>query len=268
MQDKLRWGILGAAAIAPAVAEGIRKSSNGTVAAIASRDMAKAQRWADAHGVSRAFGSYDELLRSGEVDVVYNPLPNSLHAEWTICALRAGLPVLCEKPFAANAAEAREVVRVSEEMGVAVAEAFMYRFHPMYDRLFPLLRDGLIGTITCVYSTFTWFLEDRSEIPASAELAGGALMDVGCYPVNLSRIIAGCEPVRACAFQRGTDVDDTLVGLLEFPNGMLAQIECSIESHERARAEIVGTKGSIVLESPWNPGDEEEIGRASCRERV
>jgi predicted dehydrogenase len=253
----LRWGILGTAAIAPAVAEGIARSANGIVAAIASRDLAKGERWAQEHGVPRAFGSYQELLDSGAVDVVYNPLPNSLHAEWTMRALRAGLPVLCEKPFTANAAEAREVVRVSTETGLPVAEAFMYRYHPLYEQLLPRLREGVIGQVTCMHSSFTWFLDDRTEIPASAELAGGALMDVGCYPVNLARLVAGCEPTRATAFQRGTDVDDTLVGLLEFPNGILAEVECSIESHERTRAEIIGTRGMIVMESPWNPGGEQ-----------
>lgn len=257
MKDKLRWGILGTAAIAPDMAKGIAMSSTGVVNAIASRDLARAERWAQEHGVPHAFGSYDALLDSGVVDVVYNPLPNSLHAEWTIRALRAGLPVLCEKPFTSNAAEAREVLKVSAETGLPVAEAFMYRFHPIYERVLECLRSGVIGTITCIHSTFTWFLEDRGQIPASAELAGGALMDVGCYPVNLARLAADCEPVRACAFRRGTGIDDTLTGLLEFPNGILAQIECSIESYERTRAEIVGTRGAILLESPWNPGDDQ-----------
>jgi D-xylose 1-dehydrogenase (NADP+, D-xylono-1,5-lactone-forming) len=123
--------------------------------------------------------------------------------------------------------------------------------------LLELIRDGAIGDVTTIWSTFTWFLDDPTQIPASAELAGGALMDVGCYPVNLSRRVAGCEPTRACAFQRKRLVDDTLVGLLEFPNGVLAEIECSIESYERVRAEIVGTRGAITLERPWNPGDDE-----------
>jgi predicted dehydrogenase len=257
MADTLRWGILGTASIASEVAEGIARSSNSIVAAIASRDLARAERWARIYGVPHAFGSYEALLNSGAADVIYNPLPNSLHAEWTIRALRAGLPVLCEKPFTVNAAEAREVVGVSVETGLPVAEAFMYRFHPIYERLFGCLRKGAIGRVTCLHGTFTWFLDDRSQIPASAALAGGALMDVGCYPVNLARLVAGCEPLRACGFQRGAAVDDTLVGLLEFPNGILAQIECSIESSERARAAIVGTRGSIVLESPWDPGDDQ-----------
>lgn len=257
MQQKLRWGILGVATIANEFARGVAMSSNSAVAAIASRQLSRAQRWAREHDVPQAFGSYDELLQSGAVDVIYNPLPNSLHAEWTIRALRAGLPVLCEKPFTANAAEARAVVEVAHETGLPVAEAFMYRFHPMFARVLEVLHSGVIGDITCMHSTFTWCIEDRSEIPASAELAGGSLMDVGCYPVNLARMIAGCEPQRACAFQRGGEVDDTLVGLLEFPCGLLAEIECSIESHERVRAEIVGTKGAMLLERPWNPGDDQ-----------
>ncbi len=251
----MRWGILGTASIAEAIVEGLALSGMGEVVAIASRDLAKAKRWAETYHARHAFGSYDELLQSGLVDVVYNPLPNSMHAGWTIRALEAGVPVLCEKPFTATAAEAREVLAARDRTGVLVAEAFMYRFHPLYDTLIPMLRDGAIGDITSIWSTFTWYLDDRAQIPASAELAGGALMDVGCYPVNFARLVAGCEPVRACAFQRGVEVDDTLAGLLEFPNGTIGQVECSIESHEHVRAQIVGTRGMIVLDKPWNPGD-------------
>jgi len=257
MEKKLRWGILGTAAIAPAMVRGIRSSSNGTVAAVASRDAARAEQWAEAHGVPHAFGSYEALIGSGEVDVIYNPLPNSLHACWTIRALEAGLPVLCEKPFTANAAEARQVLAARDRTGQPVAEAFMYRFHPLYAAVLERVRDGAVGDVIGIQSTFTWFLDDRTEIPASAELAGGALMDVGCYPVNFARLITGGEPTRAAAFQRGKDIDDTFVGLLDFPNGVLAQIECSIESYERTRAEIVGTRGTLVIDAPWIPGEEQ-----------
>jgi xylose dehydrogenase (NAD/NADP) len=256
MRGKLRWGILGTAAIAPAVIDGIRRTTNGVVGAVASRDLARGRSWAAAYGVPQAFGSYDALVKSGVVDVVYNPLPNSLHAEWTLRSLEAGLPVLCEKPLAASAAEARLVAAASQKTGLPAAEAFMYRFHPIYDAVLARIREGAIGDVRCVQSTFTWYLDDRTQIPASAELAGGALMDVGCYPVNLARLITGAEPDSVAAFQHGGEVDDTLVGVLRFPNGVLAEIECSIEGYERARAEIVGTRGSIVLESPWHPGDE------------
>jgi len=251
----VRWGILGTAAIAESLAEGIRLSSNSRLSAIASRDAAKSKAWAERFDVPLAFGSYDELLHSGEVDAVYIPLPNSLHAEWTIRALEAGLPVLCEKPLTASAAEAREVLRARDRTGLPVAEAFMYRYHPMYDRVLERVRGGAIGEVIGVHGVFSFMLDDPKSIVASSELAGGALLDVGCYPVNLARLVAGCEPARACAMMRAGTVDNTLIGLLEFPNGLLAQIECSIECFERVRAEITGTKGSIVLESPWNPGN-------------
>ena len=252
----VRWGILGTASIAESLAEGIRLSSNSLLTAIASRSLSRAQAWAERFDVPCAFGSYDELLRSGEVDAVYIPLPNSMHAEWTIRSLEAGLPVLCEKPFTANAAEAREVMRVRDRTGLPVAEAFMYRFHPLQRRVLEYVSDGAIGNVVGIQSTFTFLLDDPHSISASAELVGGALWDVGCYPVSLSRRVAQCEPVRASAMMRGGAIDDTLIGMLEFPNGILAQIECSIECFERVRAEIVGTKGAIVMESPWNPGNQ------------
>jgi len=179
-----------------------------------------------------------------------------MHAEWTIRAMEAGLPVLCEKPFTVTAAEARDVIAASKRTGQIVAEAFMYRFHPVYDEVLALIASGAIGRVTSVRSVFSFFLEDRGNIRASAELRGGALMDVGCYCVNFSRRIAGCEPVRASAFERRTTVDDTLMGLLEFPNGILAEFECSIENHSRRTAEIAGTEGAIFLENAWFPGEE------------
>ena len=256
MAGPIRWGILSTANIGRAFMRGVGFSKDSCMHGVASRDWSRAGEWAKEHGIPRAFGSYEELIRSGEVDVIYNPLPNSLHAEWTIKALEAGVPVLCEKPFAIDAAEAREVVAASKRTGVLVAEAFMYRFHPMYDQVLDLVRDGAIGQVVSIDSRFTFHLRDRQNIRASGELAGGALMDVGCYCVNLSRRIAGCEPVRAHALERRTTVDDTLCGTLEFPNGILAQFECSIENHPRSRAEIAGTEGAILIESPWFPGEE------------
>jgi len=257
MDRKLRWGILGTAAITPAVIEGIRRSSNGVVSAVASRQAVRAKTWGDTHGIPHTFGSYEALLTSGTADVIYIPLPNSLHAEWTIRTLEARLPVFCEKPFTANAAEARQVAAASRRTGLPVAEAFMYRFHPLYDAVRKTIADGAIGRLTCIQSTFTFLLDDRTQIPASAEMAGGSLMDVGCYPVNLARLITGQEPLSVAAFQHASEVDDTLVGVMRFPDNTLAEVECSIESDERARAEIVGTQGSIVIESPWHPGDEQ-----------
>ena len=256
MRERLRWGILGTANIVPALINGIRQSSNGVVTAVASRDGGRAKEWAARYDIPNAFASYGDLISSGSVDAIYNPLPNSLHAEWTIHCLQAGLPVLCEKPFTATLQEAREVLAVSQETGLPVTEAFMYRYHPLYDKVTELLLQGAIGNIVLMHSTFTFFLQNRAESPASAELAGGALMDVGCYCVNLARLLMDSEPEGAMAVERRTSVDDTLVGALLFPERVLAQIECSIESYERTRAEIVGTQGTIVLEHPWFPGED------------
>ena len=256
MSRAVRWGILSTANIGRALVRGIGLSRSSCVQAVASREMTRAIEWAKEQGIPRAFGSYDDMLRSGEVDVIYNPLPNSLHAEWTLKAIDAGLPVLCEKPFTVNAAQARKVVAAAKRKRVLVAEAFMYRFHPVYDQVLDALETGAIGKLVSIRSAFTFRLTDRSNIRASGELAGGALMDVGCYCVNLARRIAGCEPARVQAFERRTTVDDTMMGLLEFPSGVLSQFECSIENYSRLTAEIVGTEGMIALDNPWFPGEE------------
>jgi predicted dehydrogenase len=256
MTQPVRWGILSTANIGRALIRGIGLSADSCVQAVASREYTRALEWAKEHGIPRAFGSYEDMIRSGEVDAIYNPLPNSLHAEWTIKALEAGIPVLCEKPFGVNAVQAREMVAVARRTRRLLAEAFMYRFHPIYDQVLEVIDSGVIGPVISIRSAFTFRLGDRNNIRASAELAGGALMDVGCYCVNLARRVAGCEPVRAHAFERRTTVDDTLIGALEFPNGVLAQFECGIESYHRGRAEIAGENGMILLESPWFPGEE------------
>jgi D-xylose 1-dehydrogenase (NADP+, D-xylono-1,5-lactone-forming) len=181
-------------------------------------------------------------------------LPNALHAEWTIRALEAGLPVLCEKPFTTSAGEARAVAEAAQRTNCLAVEAFMYRHHPMYDRVLSLIHEGAIGTLVSMAACFTFRLDDPRSVVASPELGGGALLDVGCYPVNLARLVAGQEPHTAVALARRTTVDTSFFGLLGFPGGFIASVECSIECHERQHASITGTDGTIVLESPWFPG--------------
>ncbi len=256
MRGELRWGILGTAKIARAIVKALGGCHDSCVQAVASREFTRALEWAKELGVPRAFGTYEELLHSGEVDCVYIPLPNSLHAEWTIKALEAGLPVLCEKPFAANAAEAREVAQVARRTRLPVAEAFMYRHHPLYDRVLGLIQDGALGELITIRSASTFRLRDRHDIRTSSELAGGALMDVGCYCVSASRLFAQCEPERVAAFERRSSVDDTVFGVLCFPNGVLAAFECSIERYPKAFIEIEGTQGLIQIPEPWTPGED------------
>ena len=252
-----RWGILGTANISRTIIEALKLTENGAPYAIASRSIKKAEEWQSLYGIQKAYGSYPQLLDCGEIDAVYIPLPNSMHAEWCLKAIGKGIPVLCEKPFALNSSQAAKVAKASEKSGVTVAEAFMYRFHPLYDKVLEVISEGKIGKLSIIFSRFTFMLDDPESISANPELGGGALMDVGCYSVNMSRLITGAEPVRTSAFAIGKNVDETMTGMLEFPDGVLAHFETSISNFERHYAEIAGTEGVITIESPWFPGDKE-----------
>jgi D-xylose 1-dehydrogenase (NADP+, D-xylono-1,5-lactone-forming) len=253
----LRWGILGTAHIATTVAAAIGRSEGNRVVAVASREPARAQQWATDHEVEHAFGSYDSLLESKTVDVIYIPLPNTMHAAWTIRSLEAGYPVLCEKPLAMNASQAQKVIEAALKAGQPVAEGYMYRFHPLYDKILELLDSGVVGNLVSILSQFSFFEDDRSSIVASPEMGGGSLMDVGCYCVDVTRMIARSEPLRVSALSTGRGIDETLIGTMEFPGNILASFESSIASTERHRLEIVGTTGTIVVPDPWLPGLEE-----------
>ena len=254
--EDLRWGVLGTAGIARTVIAGIRAAGAGHVQAVASRDAAKGRAWADDLGIPLSFGGYAELLDSGAVDLIYNPLPNTLHAEWTVRALEAGLPVLCEKPLALHASEGRSIADAARRAGLPVAEAFMDRFHPVFDAVRAAIARGVIGRPSTMRSVFTFLQDEDAATPTSPSLGGGSLRDVGCYSVSLSRLLAGAEPIRATAVERRDQVDWTMVGILEFPGPFLAQFECSIENHERHEAEITGTDGTIRFPDPWFPGTE------------
>jgi xylose dehydrogenase (NAD/NADP) len=257
MTDKFKWGILGCANISRAIVDAMKLTKNGVVHAIASRDIKKAQEWQRLYGIEKACGSYIEILDSGGIDAIYIPLPNSMHAEWCLKAIERRIPVLCEKPFALNAEQALTVTEASAKSGIPVAEAFMYRFHPLYKKVLDAVSQGKIGKLSTIFSRFTFMLDDPESICANPGLGGGALMDVGCYCVNLSRLITGCEPLRAKAFATGEKVDETMTGMLEFPDGILAYFETGIASFERHYAEIAGTEGAIIIESPWFPGENE-----------
>jgi D-xylose 1-dehydrogenase (NADP+, D-xylono-1,5-lactone-forming) len=252
-----RWGILGTANISRTIIDAMKLTKSGVVHAIASRNIEKAKEWQRLYGIEKAYGSYSTLLESGEIDAVYIPLPNSMHTEWCLKAIGKGIPVLCEKPFALNAGQAAECSKASKKTGVPVTEAFMYRFHPLYRKVLDAISDGKIGKLSTIFSRFTFMLDEPESITANPELGGGALMDVGCYCVNLSRLITGTEPVRTSAFAVCGKVDETMTGILEFPCGMLAHFETSISNFERHSAEITGTDGSIIIENPWFPGDNE-----------
>ena len=250
MTNKIRWGILSTARIGRRVIPAIQASHNGEVAAVASRSLERARAWADLHEIPRAYGSYEALFEDEGIDAIYNPLPNSMHAEWSIKCAEAGIPTLSEKPFASDAPEAQSIVDAFDKQGVLLTEAFMYRFHPQHAKAREILGAGGIGELQIINSSFTFPISDEANIRLSKALAGGALMDVGCYCVNLMRFMTGEEPTRVGAAARigeRTEVDETLVGTLQFPSGVLGHFDCGLRSFGQHTYALKGSEGMIVV---------------------
>jgi len=265
MADMLRWGVLGTANIAlRKVIPAIQGSANGRVVAIASRDGAKARDAATRLEIARAHDSYEALLADPEVDAVYNPLPNSLHAEWTEKAAAAGKAVLCEKPLARDVAEAERMARLCAEHGVPLMEAFMYRFHPQTVRVRELIAGGAIGAVGQVRAGFGFRMHplNPSNVRLQRDLAGGALMDVGCYAVNASRMLFADEPLRAVAsrdFDESFGVDVALSGVLEYPGARFATVDCSFKAGYSGWYMAVGPEGTIEAPRAFTPQNDPTV---------
>jgi len=247
--DHLRLGILGAARIAPtAVIRPARSVPEVTVAAVAARDPERAQRFAKKHGVPVAHSSYDALLEDPDIDAVYNPLPNALHAAWTLRALEAGKHVLCEKPFTSNEEEAQTVADAAVASGLAVVEAFHYRYHPLAERMRTIAQEEL-GEIRSVRTWMCFPLPRFSDIRYDYALGGGALMDAGCYALNCLRLLGPGEPevVSARALLRGQNVDRAMTAELRFPTGATGRLDTSMWSRQllRLAAHVKGERGSM-----------------------
>lgn len=252
-------GVLGAAKIATEkVIPAMRATSSCEVVAIASRDAGRAERVAAELGIPRAHGSYEDLLADDGIEAVYNPLPNHLHAEWSIAAARAGKHVLCEKPIALTAAQAQETVDVCDREGVRLMEAFMYRMHSSWREVTRLVHGGAIGPLRAVHSRFSYFNDDQTNIRNIAEFGGGALLDIGCYCVSLSRLLFAEEPSLAGAAlvrdpHSGTDILTSAT--LEFTSGHASFI-CSTRAEPDQGVQIWGERGRIEIEIPFNiPSD-------------
>lgn len=259
---KIRWGIISTAKIGRTrVIPAIQQSSNGVVAAVASRDLSKARAFADEVNIPRAYGSYEELIADPEIDAIYNPLPNSEHALWSIRCAEAGKPTLCEKPLAKNAAEAKTMVDAFTQRGVPFTEGFMYRFHPQTQKVKQLVDSGTLGDLKVISATFSFLLREEDNIRLSKPLAGGSLMDVGCYCVNVMRHMTGEEPVSAKAVQHvgaQSGVDETLSGVLVFPSGAFGHFDSSLRTSFAHHYEIRGTNGRIVVGESFVPGADAE----------
>jgi predicted dehydrogenase len=252
---KVRWGVLGAARIAQRlVIPAMRRCERSAVVAIASRSLDKAREAASSLGIPRAYGSYEELLADPEVEAVYNPLPNHLHVPWSIRAAEAGKHVLCEKPVALSAAEARTLLAARDRAGVLVQEAFMVRTHPRWLGVREAVRAGRIGELRAVHGVFSYFNRDPANVRNIAAIGGGGLLDIGCYPVTLSRFLFEQEPRRVAALVE-TDPDfgtDRLTsGLLDFPRGQ-ASFSCSTQLVPYQRMHVFGTKARVEVEIPFN----------------
>lgn len=243
--SKLRIGILGAARIATPFIAGTKLSSRVEVVAVASRDQARAKVFADTHGVPHAL-NYEQLLATKEVDAVYIPLPNSLHAPWSIASLRAGKHVLCEKPLALSEAEAIEMFAVADAEGKVLLEGYPFLFQPQTLEIERRLQAGEIGTVQSIFATCGFTLNNPDDFRLDPSMGAGALLDAGCYPVSLIRQITGARPSRVTATARwDRGVDRTLAATLDFSNGTIAQVSCSFATGLVRMAVIAGTEGVI-----------------------
>ncbi len=251
----VRWGVLGVANIATTTAiPAFQDVGNAVVAGIASRDGTRARAAAAALGIPHAFSSYEALIESPDIDAVYVPLPNHLHRPWAIAALEAGKDVLVEKPIGLSAAEATEIAGVAARTGRRAMEGFMYRFHPQWSTVHDLVQEGRLGELRLVASWFSYPPNDPSNVRYRPGWGGGALLDVGCYCVNVSRWILGTEPIRAeAAVRRGpAGVDVETSALLDFGDSH-ATLTCGMEQAAAQRVTVVGTEASLAIPMPFNP---------------
>jgi predicted dehydrogenase len=251
--DPVRWGILSTARIGvTSFLPGLIAAGGGQATLVAGRDLRRTQEFAATHGVARAAEGYRRVLDDDDVEAVYIPLPNSLHAKWTVEALRAGKAVLCEKPMCPTLEETHEVLQEARRSPKPLWEAFVFRFHRQTERLLDLLADGAIGAVREVRSSFH-FVARAGDIRLSAELAGGSLADVGCYPVQLARAVFGAEAVgvRASVELTESGVDAEAWGIVDFPGGRRLLMSSGFRSPRASSAVIVGTEGEVRLDAPF-----------------
>lgn len=251
--NHVRWGLLSTANINRRLIPAIRAAERGDLVAVASRSSERAEAYAAQWDIPRAFGSYEALLESDEVDAVYIGLPNNLHAPWTIRALECGKHVLCEKPFALTLAEVERMTAAARERGLALAEAFMYRHHPQTKIAGEMVRDGRLGEVVVVRGIFNFHGLSLTNVRLRPEMGGGCLWDVGCYPVSMAQYILGGPPTWVFGDQQTgpTGIDETFNGQLYYANGSLAQISSSFRNPYYTYVDILGTEGRLTMTRPF-----------------
>ncbi|MBC7785154.1 MAG: Gfo/Idh/MocA family oxidoreductase [Burkholderiales bacterium] len=253
---KLRWGILGTGNIARQFAAGVMESDRGELATVGSRSAGAANSFAAKFTIPHAHGSYDAMLASADVDAIYISLPNTMHHEWTIKALQAGKHVLCEKPIGVTLAEAQEMFDVANHCGKVLIEAFMYRAHPQTLKVMELVRSGVVGQVNLIRTSFCYRVrKTEGNIRFNAGLAGGALMDVGCYCLSFSRLVAGEEPTTLAAVSRThqSGVDEQTSVIARFPGGAVAEFTVGMMTQADNTAYICGDEGYLRIPVPWKP---------------
>jgi len=261
IEKKLNWGLLSTARINQDLIVPLTASKRTHLLAVASRSQSTADAYASKWNIPRAHGSYESLIHDSEVDVIYNSLPNNLHAEWTIKALRAGKHVLCEKPIALTLAEMDAMAQAAQETGCVLAEAFMYRHHVQTLKIKQMIDAGELGMIQLIRGAFTYTLEPEDNDRWLTQKGGGSIWDVGCYPISYARAMLGAEPVEVFGWQilskGGGDL--TFVGQMKFKDGVHAQFDSGFRSPLRSMMEIVGSEAVLNIPNPFKPGFKNEI---------
>ena len=257
----LHWGLLSTARINRALIKPLRASKRNQLLAVASRTQSAADAYAREWNIPRAHGSYEALLADPEIDVIYNPLPNHLHAEWTIKAVEAGKHVLCEKPLTLSVHEVDEVQAAARKHGRVVTEAFMYRHHPQTLRVQELVKEGALGALKLIRGSFTYVLSRSGDVRLDPAMGGGSIWDVGCYPISYARTIIGREPLEVFGWQvtGPTGIDETFVGQMRFADDVYAQFDSSFAIPFQTFMEIVGSEATLTVPKPFKPETDEKL---------
>ncbi len=259
-KQKLSWGLLSTARINRAVIPHLQSSSRNVLSAVASRNLAAAHAYAREKGIPRALGTYEALLEDPEIDVIYIPLPNHLHAEWSIKALEAGKHVLCEKPIALSLEEMDAMIAAAHRSACVLEEAFMYRHHAQTKAVQQIVSSGALGEIQLLRGQFSFSMRDENNIRWDPAMGGGSLWDVGCYPVSFARAVVDQAPVEVFGWQIDRNgVDSTFSGLVHFSGGAILHFDCSFNAPYRTEMEIIGSKASITIPMPFKPNSESTL---------
>ncbi|MEW6085970.1 MAG: Gfo/Idh/MocA family oxidoreductase [Chloroflexota bacterium] len=261
MSKILNWGLLSTARINRALIAPLQVSKRNELLAVASRSQETADAYAREQKIPRAYGSYESLLADPDIDVIYNPLPNHLHSEWTIKAVEAGKHVLCEKPLALGVDEVDAIKYAANKNGRVVAEAFMYRHHPQTLKVQEIVKSGSLGALKLIRGAFSFALSREGDVRLNPDWGGGSIWDVGCYPIGYARMVVGENPLEVFGWQveGPTGIDETFVGQMRFDGGVLAQFDSSFVVPFRAFMEIVGSEGTLNIPRPFKPGINEKI---------